>query len=79
MIEKTKVKKMLNDYVKILKGRKETTMELANKMLRNCPTQSLQQIVKNDQGYKRLITKSQFYSEIIEDVCDLLDAFEEEN
>lgn len=79
MIEKTKVRKILNNYLKTLKTRKETTSDIADKMLKGCSTQLLQQIVRNTPDYERLRAKSQFYSEIIDDIFDLLDAFEEEN
>lgn len=79
MIEKLAVRIILNDYLKIINTRKQITKYAAEKMLEDCSTHSLQQIVRNSPDYQILREKSQIYSEIINDIFELISVFEEEN
>lgn len=77
MIEKIEVRRVLNDYLKIINTRKQITKYAAEKMLEDCSTNSLQQIVRNTPEYQILREKSQVYSGIIDDIFNLLEKFDD--
>lgn len=79
MMEKIEVRRTLNEYLKTIRTRKQITKYAAEKMLEDCSTHALQQIVRNSSEYQVLREKFQIYSEIINDIFELISVFEEEN
>lgn len=77
MIEKIEVRRALNEYLKTIKTRKQTTRDTSNYLLENCSTPLLQQIARNSPEYQILKARSQVYSEIVDDIFNLLEKFDD--
>lgn len=77
MIEKSEVRKILNEYLKNIRTRKQLVRENHEQLLDSCSTPLLQQITKNSPEYQTLKAKSLLYSEIIDDIFELIEKFED--
>lgn len=77
-IEKLEVRQVLNEYLKTIHNRKQSTRNTADELLESGSTSLAQQVIRSSSEYQILRTKSQVYNEIIDDIFNLLEKFEEE-